>query len=596
MARRCFHFKPDGTPRGSGCPKKSACAFIHPSDPLWDTAIHPARQYLGLRRSPSPDHHRPMPRDRSPSSYRIRRRSRSPPPRYRDRPGESSRRSLDNASDRARRFSTEYPKRSDSARDVSSTTAESAPRQMVPAPPVSAPLPPPPPPPSALQPPPPSAPIPLPPPPPLPTAPAFLSKKPTPIPELTPEQLKVVWTDRVRLLADCVSTRHQYAKAEEDYKQHEHLMKTARIQSLPEDGRQRLEAELTKLASKREGTKKKLEEHITQLIKLNAWPVGPRSETEEGEVEKYQELLKYLAELKETAAEMNAVLNDLRERKASKADADSMAMEVDHQEGPSVRPLKRRRLSDGAEPTTGPTTETTGPTMEDIDAVREQLSALEDRFSNFENEREQRDGEFFAELEERMELKGEELRNSTLAETDSVMAALEQRYGDVKENIDTTGSQVEELATEVGQLLIRSDTQEKEVEAMKQKIDESNQVFVQLQQQLQGYIQTRERDRSTITALEAALEAYVAQPPSPPVAPQSITPENLLHFVEEPLLDMVRANVQPVVQGLRDEVQEMLREQNQEMFKTLWGRLATTLRMVETISQRIEKDDEGVQS
>jgi len=164
-------------------------------------------------------------------------------------------------------------------------------------------------------------------------------------------------------------------------------------------------------------------------------------------------------------------------------------------------------------------------------------------------------------------------------------------YIRVKDNIDTTGKEVEEIAKEVGGLVLQQDAHGKEIEVVKHGIEAANTSLAQMQQQFQSYAETRERDRKTIHALDTAYEAYVNNPPT--IAPTSLTHDQLVQFLEEPLLDMVHANVQPVIEQLREHVQAMLSKQNTEVYKTLWDKLSLTLRMVETISQRIERAEQS---
>lgn len=244
-------------------------------------------------------------------------------------------------------------------------------------------------------------------------------------------------------------------------------MDTWRAPNLPADGKSKLEAELTRLTTKRDETKKKMEDYIIQLIKSDSWPVTPRSEQEEGEVEKYQEMIKYLTTLNETASEMRATLNDLRERKVSTLNND--AMDVD--EGPSSRPLKRRRLSDGEQAATS------GPADEDIEAFREKLTSLEGRFSNFENDFTAQDADLRDEFKDQLEAKFEQFAQSSVAAPGQLP---EEPYKEVKENLEATGKDVEELAGEISILIIQSDTQEKELAAVRAKLEESNEVLAQV--------------------------------------------------------------------------------------------------------------------
>jgi hypothetical protein len=114
----------------------------------------------------------------------------------------------------------------------------------------------------------------------------------------------------------------------------------------------------------------------------------------------------------------------------------------------------------------------------------------------------------------------------------------------------------------------------------------------QLERRFQDYVAEREKDRRALEALQAALAAHVAHPPSPPRSLRMPTQDYVLNLIEEPLLEVVYAGVKPLIDSLRNDVEDMLVKQNTEMYETLWGKLSLTLRMVETISGRIEKRDE----
>jgi len=116
--------------------------------------------------------------------------------------------------------------------------------------------------------------------------------------------------------------------------------------------------------------------------------------------------------------------------------------------------------------------------------------------------------------------------------------------------------------------------------------------ILQLERRFQNYVEEREKDRNAVEALKAALVAHVAHPPSPPRSPRIPTQDYILNFIEEPLLEVVHTNVKPLVDDLRSDVEHMLRNQNTELYETLWEKLSLTLRMVEAISGRIEKGDE----
>lgn len=286
-----------------------------------------------------------------------------------------------------------------------------------------------------------------------------------------------------------MTTRQDYARVEEDITNHHQL--TSRLPGLREDGKDKLSAELTGLISKREEIKKKLDDNIAQLVKTNSWPVAPRSEREETDVKNYEETMNYITELKETASEMNALLNDLREQKSS------TSMDVDQNPGdPSSRPLKRRRLSDGEQ-------SSWGTTNEEFEAMRERITTLEGRFSNFENDLTAHDAELRDEMEERMEAKFEEMvpQGSTTAST----TRIEERCHDLEFNIDTTGGQVEELASEVGDLILQSNNQEKEIAAVKRQLEETNKVQIQVCNMILFILFSHQHTRISVTTTTSGL-------------------------------------------------------------------------------------------
>ncbi|GLB34944.1 hypothetical protein LshimejAT787_0205090 [Lyophyllum shimeji] len=587
--KRCFYFNADGSPRRGSCPKGAdRCAFTHPSDPGWSTALD-SDSRLFARRDRDP--RSPPPRDRSP--YR-RRRSPSPLPSPRRYPSvERSRRSSVDY------YSSRVPSHPESfVSDTPAKPRDSISSQSAAPPPTSASTLPPPstatltPPPSsamplplpskslAAMPPPPSTPATEPalaPPPPLPTPPSFLTRKASATPQPTAEELSVVWAERIKLIADGVSNRQQFGKLEAEIETNRKLMATSRFPNLPDETKRSVELELAKLEAKREELKKKRDDGLALLVKTGPWPAPPLSESVEAELERQQEMLDYVAQLKETAVEMNSHLLELQERMASERGREpATPMDVDVLPDGSTRPLKRRRISDAAQ------AETAGPTLAEVEELLEKFNELEGRYSNFENDMIAHDADLEEEVNALIESKAEELKASTVAPTEE-----SQAYAEVKGNLDTTGKEVEEIAEEVGRLVLQQDAHGKAIEAVKHAIETANTSLTQMQRQFQSYVEGREKDRKTIEALDTAYQAYINNPPT--VSPATLTHDQLVQFLHEPLLDMVRDNVRPVIEELRLQVQDMLNQQNTEMYKTLWNKLSLTLRMVETISQRIER-------
>jgi chromosome segregation ATPase len=236
-------------------------------------------------------------------------------------------------------------------------------------------------------------------------------------------------------------------------------METLRLPSLPDDGKQALSAEIAKLESQRDDTKKSLDEKISRLTHSNSWPINPRDEVEEGELEKYQEMTKYVEELKNTATEMNRVLNDIRERKSSEEHDHVTAMDVDLPEG-TAHLLKRRPLSDAEHPP---------PATEEVDTLRDKLLDLEDRFAEFENDLNEHNQELMQEVKAYIEGKADEIASAVKDAPND----LDGRYNQAQEEVTRMGNEVGELAGEIGALLLRANAQETELATTRHDVENS---------------------------------------------------------------------------------------------------------------------------
>ncbi|KAG5635838.1 hypothetical protein H0H81_009978 [Sphagnurus paluster] len=518
----------DGQPRKEGgCFMGRDCRFVHPTDPDWHDADIPTFF------------------DRTPARYRRR----SPSPRRR-------------ASD----YSLPPPS------SALSTRPPPASASTLPPPPTASTAASPPPPSPAMQPPPPTPSLP-----PLPAPPSFLSRKPDPQPESSPEELKSIWAERIKLLADCVTARQQVSNIEADVASIERLIHTNGFEAFPDEDKRRIEGERAALVTKRDDIRKRRDDAIAVLINTRSWPAAPITGAEQQENEKLHDMLKHVAELQATAAEINSLFTELREQDDPSATGDSTPMDVDPDPQAQARPLKRRRLAGNRVDTQH------GPTQVELEEVRDKLAELEGHYATFQNDMFAHAHEQREDMEERLETRVEEMKEYIAS---LPPAAPQDAYKEVRENIDLTGSQVEELAKTVGELFLSVDAQNKEISGLKLRIDQSHAEMAQMREQFKDLLEAHPKNQKRIEALEAGIDAYMN---SPPAVPQpNLTHEQLVHLLEEPLVDMVRENIRPLVEQLRDLVQQLLRQQNEEMYKALWGKLSLTLHMVETVSQRMD--------
>ncbi|KAG6909704.1 hypothetical protein DXG01_015906 [Tephrocybe rancida] len=425
-------------------------------------------------------------------------------------------------------------------------------------------------PPISHQPPPPKQPPPIPP---VPTPPAALLKKPTP--HRNAEQSLIIWEERIKALAEATDSRFQLTNVETDITQTRLLINTSHYPSLPAEGKARIDDELAQLERKRDNLKKQRDDIVTKLIKADSWPAIPLSDAEDGELGKYNEMVANVTQLKEQVDSINTMLMQLR--------GDDDAMDVDPHEGPSSRPLKRRRGAEGDVP---PEPER-GPSAEELEAMSDKVAELETRFAAFANELTVQNANTYDDVEAQIETHLEEFA----ADLERRAPLGEQVYAGVKGNLDQTGAEVEELAVAIAELMDQANQQKIEMAAARARIATSKEQYAEMQQRFESLQSDREKDRKTIAALEQAVQTYIDTPAGPP-APGP-THDQLVELLEEPLVDLVRATIRPVMEQLRQQVQEMLTVQNAAMYKALWGKLSMTLRMVESISKRLERVDQG---
>ena len=113
-----------------------------------------------------------------------------------------------------------------------------------------------------------------------------------------------------------------------------------------------------------------------------------------------------------------------------------------------------------------------------------------------------------------------------------------------------------------------------------------------MERRLQEYIATRDQNVHIIQTLEKALNAYISQPPSPPATPLNLPPfDYIFQSLEEPMVQSIRSQLVHVVEELRNDVENMVRTQNAELYTTLWDKITVTLKVLDMIQSRINQGD-----
>ena len=244
---------------------------------------------------------------------------------------------------------------------------------------------------------------------------------------------------------------------------------------LPEEDRIRLRARVVDLESRSQEKKKLYDTIIAQLVETEVWPIAKRPEDSESG---YNQLFKYVAELRDTVTEMNALLHDMIAQRNIRISSEQEA-EQDHS-----RPSKRRRLSIDRTISQGEALPHLPPDSAGLEQIQDKLTGFEESLSNFENNLTQHDRELGDELDSRLAVRLDELRAS--GKVAAAMAnkktppseAHSRALREIELNINTTGDQISELAEEVGNLILQSNSHDAVISQLKQENDELKSQFL----------------------------------------------------------------------------------------------------------------------
>ena len=104
-----------------------------------------------------------------------------------------------------------------------------------------------------------------------------------------------------------------------------------------------------------------------------------------------------------------------------------------------------------------------------------------------------------------------------------------------------------------------------------------------------------ERGRKRTEALNAALSAHLARPPSPTPAPP-LESASILAALEIPIHESVLNQVNPLLDKLYSSITDHVNAKNQELNASLWPKLQMTLKMVNAIAKKVEQENRGGQA
>ncbi|KAJ7582687.1 hypothetical protein C8J56DRAFT_955478 [Mycena floridula] len=515
FTKRCYYYDDRGEPaNGYGCPRAQdgSCHFAHPGTKAWDR-LDPVTIPVFLRkRSPPPRSHSPRRRPRSPSP---RRRPRSPSPSRRPPPKSlSPLRKPRSPSPHRRPPPVKSPSPSLSRRiqvDIPARPPPPSPMQ-VDSEPVTK---------SAFRPP--------------PAPPSFGE------PQLASEKAKI-WSKRVSFLSDYMKAETEERNINLSLKTFQSTLASGQLSASSQNQFQsRVDACKIQLQDAAHAKKKAL----TGLIEDDKWPVVGRGSKQD------DAMADLLVKLGEASIQVNDLVSQLGNTSTAIPDV---------QEGPSSRPLKRRRAEEPP---------STAVTEHEVESLHDQLQSLLGTLSTLENDMVAREADFTTDILREVEDKLEEDREASLSE--SIVSHWNQQLDQYQ--VDLTA-----LEGEINQVMKDAKSSETDVDKLKPELEISYQRSLETQQLVRELLDQRDQDLKQIDALNAALDAYRTS-----AQPQTQSDDYVLSMLEETIVDSVRASIRPSMDELREGIQEMLNVQQTD-YDALWSKLHLTFKTVAAVA------------
>ncbi|KAF8902737.1 hypothetical protein CPB84DRAFT_830978 [Gymnopilus junonius] len=404
------------------------------------------------------------------------------------------------------------------------------------------------------------------------------------------------------------------------------------------------------------------------VVSLQVEEEERRKEEEEGR-RKFDEVVRYVKELNEYAMEMKKVLGELmgvrgpsappsapglvlggekgkKEEGEDKEEGEIAGdlMDVDTVNGAATatvgdgseslhtlsRKRKRRRVDGDAYQSASESTPTSTPTHQELESILEKLIHLESIAHTLQNDLIAHDNDLREEIESSIETRFEELALSVTEHQDEWRREqkeesdrTEERFGEVRKEVEEVGGQVGELAEELGDMLLKVDEVEREVEVRRREREDSYQRVLDIERRMNEYAKQQESNAKKLETLGFALKAYTTRPPSPPASPlndglttstgtgtgtttTSLSPSPssttsgpspsaayILQALQSSLTNALRETIQPLAEEVRRDIERIVEDRNRELFGTVWGVLQRTFVVVEQIRKRVAAGEGG---
>ncbi|KAI0362348.1 hypothetical protein OH77DRAFT_1515607 [Trametes cingulata] len=426
------------------------------------------------------------------------------------------------------------------------------------------------------------------------------SDPPPPRKELTPEEKRRLWLDRIKLLSVAVQARSEHIRLQEDLQKYERLTKSAHYESLPDEEKAALQKLIAAATSRSQEKQQELNRLAGQLIPEDFWPFAQRAQ--QAADPGFQMMTEALAIVKKDVEELHGSLAGVQAilpssaaavgsaaNTAATASAPAPAPAPKPEPGEitgdaTARPKKRRRLStDGG-------AHIAALSSAELEKMQDRLAVLTHRISDLQNDLLQYDSKVADEVEAQLDYRMAGLRLGVGGEAETLAdPEAQKRVEKLSQDIAVAQSRTAEAEAELAKLESYGKSRDEKNASMQQENDTLRKQIEELQANHAEMTKMVDAQRSEIGALNAAVTAYLARPPNPPLPPGPLTADAIIEAIRPRLLVAARDDLIPILEEVRAHVQKQLQDQSSQVSTELVSQMGPVVRSVEWISAWIER-------
>ncbi|KAI0647248.1 hypothetical protein C8Q79DRAFT_615438 [Trametes meyenii] len=414
--------------------------------------------------------------------------------------------------------------------------------------------------------------------------------RPAPPKNLTHEEMRSLWEDRVRLLSQAIEARGELQRLYEDLQTSERLAKSLQYESFSDEDKAAVQNLITTTSSHLQQKQQELNRLVARLVPDDFWPFA-RREQYHGDPG-FNRMTEVVTSLKGKVAVLHEALATAQAAQLPTDTAVDVSVPATKPEPGEItasasvesttRPKKRRRMS------TGEGSQVPGTPAAELDTMLERLAALDHRLSELNNDVLQYDSKIEDEVEAQLDYRMAGLRlggeGEKLADPDT-----QKKAEKLAEDVAHVQARAKEAEDELAKLQSRGQDYDEKNAHFQEQNEILRQQIAELQASQAQMLDTVSAQTSEIRALSAAVTAYIARPLNPPLPPGPLTADTIIEAIRPKLIEAARDDLLPILEEVRGHIEKELQEQSTLVTTELRIQMSPLVRSVEWISAWVER-------